>query len=65
MKVWVIKRNDGTYWGRWLDFTTNIAYSQMYGHKTEAKSVCELVAHSEECNVVAVEIKEIKENSND
>ena len=63
MIVWVIKRNDGTYWAREYkdDFTPSIANANFYGEKEIAESVRELVRYGSDCNVVAVEIKEIKE----
>lgn len=63
MRVWVIKRNDGTYWGRgYRDFTPIIANANFYQEKEYAECIRELVRYGSDCNVVAVEIKEIKEN---
>ena len=63
MIVWVIKRNDGIYWGGgYRDFTPIIANANFYGEKEIAECIRELVRYGSDCNVVAVEIKELKEN---
>lgn len=62
MIVWVIKRNDGTYWaGGCGDFIPIIAKANFYGEKEIAESIRELIFYGSDCKVVAVEIKEIKE----
>lgn len=66
MIVWVIKRNDGTYWaGGRGDFIPIIAKAIFYGEKEIAESIRKLVLYGSDCNVVAVEIKEQKETRNE
>lgn len=63
MIVWVIKRNDGTYWAReYRDFTPSIVNADFYEEKEIAECIRKLVRYGSDCNVVAVEIKELKEN---
>lgn len=63
MIVWVIKRNDGTYWAREYkdDFTPSIVNADFYEEKEIAECIRKRVLYGSDCNVVAVEIKEIKE----